>query len=127
VATEFKAFMNSGKDVLLEFHAPGCSYCQSVTPIYEDLGKHYEQNDNIVIGKMDAVSNNIPDSRVEVREYPTVKYFRKDGEMLDFTGNFTLPELIEFVDSALGINQNEAEKSTDSEQDKTNEQKKTEL
>eukprot|EP00210_Caulerpa_lentillifera_P005585 g5342.t1 len=103
VAKEYNSFMDSGKDIFIEFYAPWCGHCKKLAPIYEDLGKHYQEREDIDIAKMDATVNDIPDPRVKVKGFPTLKYFKKDGEILDYTGDRSLKDLINFVDKALGI------------------------
>jgi len=124
VAKEYQKYMDSGKDLFVEFYAPWCGHCKKLAPIYEELGKHYkEKKENIVIAKMDATANDIPDPRVKVKGFPTLKYFHKDGEIVDYSGDRSLENLKEFVDKQLGITKEEPESEADAAQNKTDEKK----
>ena len=50
----------------MEFYAPWCGHCKKLAPIYENLAKHFKDNDNLIVAKMDATANDIPDGRFEV-------------------------------------------------------------
>ncbi|GFO44763.1 protein disulfide-isomerase [Plakobranchus ocellatus] len=67
------------KDVLIEFYAPWCGHCKSLAPKYDDLAKKLENEDSLVIAKMDATANDVP-SPYEVRGFPTIYYAPKGSK-----------------------------------------------
>jgi len=78
VGSTFEEIVNDdSKDVLIEFYAPWCGHCKSLEPKYNELGEKLEGNDNIVIAKMDATANDVPEP-YEVRGFPTI-YFAPKG------------------------------------------------
>jgi protein disulfide isomerase family A protein 3 len=75
VAKNFDQVVNDPtKDVLIEFYAPWCGHCKSLAPKYEDLAKKLENEDGIVIAKMDATANDVP-SQYSVQGYILLIFF----------------------------------------------------
>merc|ERR1711872_71760 len=89
--------VDSGKNTLVEFYAPWCGHCKKLAPIWDQLGEKYEENPNIVIAKMDATANEV--KGVSVQGFPTMKYFKANGEVLDYKGKRDLEGFTKFLDS----------------------------
>ncbi|KAG9355964.1 hypothetical protein JZ751_000808 [Albula glossodonta] len=66
--------MDKKKDVLIEFYAPWCGHCKKMEPDYLALGKKYKHEKNLVIAKMDATANDVPNDNYKVEGFPTI-YF----------------------------------------------------
>ena len=53
----------------------GCGHCKSLAPAYEEVGKAFDNVDNVLIAKVDADSEKALGGRYGVRGFPTLKFF----------------------------------------------------
>jgi len=93
--------INNDKNVLVEFYAPWCGHCKSLAPKYDELGKMFENDANVVIAKVDSTANDTP---VDVQGFPTIKLFlagQKD-KPVEYNGDRTAEKMAEFIREHVG-------------------------
>merc|ERR1711863_146287 len=88
--------MAEGKDVFVEFYAPWCGHCKKLAPIWDELAEKFEDNEKVVIAKLDATSNEV--ENVKIRGFPTLKLFKAgDNSVVDYSGGRTLDDFVKFL------------------------------
>ena len=55
--------------------APWCGHCKQLAPIWDELGEHFNQDEDVVIAKMDSTKNEA--AEVHITGFPTLKFFPK--------------------------------------------------
>ncbi|XP_062845485.1 protein disulfide isomerase family A, member 8 [Trichomycterus rosablanca] len=99
VADTFEDIVNDPqKDVLIEFYAPWCGNCKKLEPKYSELAQQLAGDPNIVIAKMDATANDVPQG-FDVKGFPTVYFVpagRKD-EPRRYEGAREVKDFISFL------------------------------
>jgi len=94
---------DSNKHVLVEFYAPWCGHCKSLTPIYEKLAGIYSSESDVVIAKLDATEEKASAAAFGVSGYPTLKWFPKDdksGQAYD--GGRSIDDFVNFINEKAG-------------------------
>jgi len=97
VGKSFEAIvMDPTKDVLIEFYAPWCGHCKSLSPKFDKLGESFKGHDSVVIAKVDATENDTP---VDIKGFPTILFYPADDKQnpLTYEGDRTEQAMAQFV------------------------------
>jgi len=94
--------LDPNTDVLMEFYAPWCGHCKSLTPIYSAVAGRLKNVPGIVIAKMDSTANEV--EGLSIQGFPTIKFYPKGNKNspMDFSGERTEEGFIEFLRNNAG-------------------------
>jgi len=92
------------KDVLVEFYAPWCGHCKQLAPIYDKLASEMQSVSSVVIAKMDATANDVPED-LQMGGFPSIKFWKagSDRSPKDFEGDRTVKGFRKFLKANAGI------------------------
>ncbi|XP_038978799.1 protein disulfide-isomerase-like [Phoenix dactylifera] len=92
----YDVVFKSRKNVLLEFYAPWCGHCKNLAPILEEVAVSFQNDDDVVIAKMDATANDAP-KEFNVQGYPTMYFSSASGKLVQYDGGRTKEDIIDFI------------------------------
>uniref|UniRef100_H3ACC4 protein disulfide-isomerase n=1 Tax=Latimeria chalumnae TaxID=7897 RepID=H3ACC4_LATCH len=94
---------NKYRNVFVMFYAPWSRECQDLLPVWDELGKIYDDQNNITIAKIDCTANEI--ESVILERHPTFKYFPagSDKRIVHYTDAKTLEAFSEFLERNIQV------------------------
>jgi len=102
------------KDAVVFFHAPWCGHCKEFDPVYKKIAKKMmANNENIVFGKFDGTSNDIPYMFPPLKGYPSI-FFLSAYEKFDpiqYQGDRTYKSVKDWINRHSSIFLSEEEKT----------------
>eukprot|EP00475_Leptophrys_vorax_P001451 TRINITY_DN10792_c0_g1_i1.p1 TRINITY_DN10792_c0_g1~~TRINITY_DN10792_c0_g1_i1.p1 ORF type:complete len:480 (-),score=169.75 TRINITY_DN10792_c0_g1_i1:63-1502(-) len=105
VAKTFDSIVNDeSKNVLVEFYAPWCGHCKNLAPTYESLAKQFSSVEDLVIAKVDATANDVPE---RIEGFPTLIMYPKGGASpVKYEGDRSFDDLKSFLQTYVPESEN---------------------
>lgn len=99
VGKNFDSVANtSNKSILVMFYAPWCGHCKQLVPLWDDIGEHFKDSNDVMIAKMDSTKNELED--IKIKAFPTIRLFMKGSlKAKDYNGERTFEGLLKFIAS----------------------------
>nr|UZC53371.1 petunia protein disulfide isomerase-1 [Petunia x hybrida] len=88
---------NSQNNVLLEFYAPWCGHCKQLAPILDEVAVSFGSEADVVIAKIDATANDLPQGVFDIQGYPTLYFKSANGKISQYEGDRTKEAIIDFI------------------------------
>ena len=89
------------KPVIVDFWAPWCEPCKTLTPLLEDAVKGYDQE--LILAKIDIDQNQNIAAQLRIQSIPTIYTFF-EGKVVDgFQGAKSNSEIVEFVKKSASL------------------------
>lgn len=96
--------LNKDHDTLVTFTAPWCGHCKNLKPTYEQVAKDFLSETKCIVANLDADAepNRPLAQKYGVTSFPTIKFFPKGGEPIDYEGGRQEPDFVEFLNEKCG-------------------------
>jgi protein disulfide-isomerase A1 len=92
----FDAEIAKNEITLVEFYAPWCGHCKKLAPEFEKAAHALEGKGSLA--KVDCTTEQTVCGKFDVKGYPTVKLFKKDGSHAEYPGGRTADAIIKFME-----------------------------
>ncbi|XP_048350148.1 protein disulfide-isomerase-like protein of the testis [Sphaerodactylus townsendi] len=96
-----RVVFNKKNHVFVMFYAPWSEACQKLLPIWDELGKMFENRSNVVIAKIDYTANNA--QLLNLERYPFFRYFPVGSatRVDPYKGEHSLDAFAEFLEEQI--------------------------
>ncbi|KAH7691178.1 protein disulfide-isomerase A1 protein [Dioscorea alata] len=96
----FSDFLESSRNVMVEFYAPWCGHCQALAPEYAAAATELKDSD-VVLAKVDATEENELAQKYEIQGFPTVLFF-VDGVHRPYQAPRTKDAIVTWIKKKVG-------------------------
>ncbi|MCV2525425.1 MAG: thioredoxin [Candidatus Lightella neohaematopini] len=92
---ELETYINTGKDILVDFWAEWCGPCKNFSPILEKVARSFISK--ILFLKINIDQNQVLTNKYNVRSVPSLILFRNSKLLVSKTGLLSEDELRSFI------------------------------
>ncbi|KAI0280771.1 thioredoxin-like protein [Russula aff. rugulosa BPL654] len=95
---------NKDHDTIVTFTAPWCGHCKNLKPIYEQVAKDFLPETKCIVANFDADAepNRPIATKYNIQSFPTIKFFPKGGEPVDYEGGRQEADFVQFLNEKCG-------------------------
>lgn len=93
--SNFIEITSTDKLVVVDFWAPWCGPCKTLSPIIDELAEKY--NDNVVIGKVNIEDSDELTTEFRIRSVPTIIFLKNKNIVFKNSGSISKEQLEEKI------------------------------
>jgi len=102
-AASFSRIVDGSVNVLVEFYAPWCPYCQKLTPDYEMVGRAFDPTDGVIIARVNVDQEYNLGTQFRISGLPTLLWFSRGSTQPDqYDGSKDASGIISWVKDRTG-------------------------
>ncbi|XP_053326756.1 protein disulfide-isomerase-like protein of the testis [Spea bombifrons] len=105
---------NKTTNTFVMFYAPWSEKCKELFPVWEELGRRYQNHKNVTIAKIDCTANDI--KLIVLDRYPFFRFFPAGSDItttIQYTGEKTIEAFTEYVEKHIeSANKNEDDQTS---------------
>ncbi|KAM4631795.1 protein disulfide-isomerase-like protein of the testis [Discoglossus pictus] len=107
-----KVAFNKTTNAFVMFHAPWSKECQDLLPVWEELGRKYQNHSNVTIAKIDCTANDI--QLMVLDRYPYFRFFPagSDTQAIRYTGEKTIEAFTDYLENEMKQSHKEEKKQS---------------
>ena len=89
--------VNSKNLLMVKFYVPWCPHCQKLGPKFEKAAKLLRNDGNSGLAAVDCDAHKDLCHKYDVRGYPTILVFKKDGKYEEYDGSQSAKKMARYV------------------------------
>ncbi|KAF8501647.1 disulfide isomerase [Russula emetica] len=96
--------LNKDHDTIVAFTAPWCGHCKNLKPTYEQVAIDFLPETKCIVANVDAdAEGNRPlATKYGVESFPTIKFFPRGGEPINYEGGRQEADFVQFLNEKCG-------------------------
>jgi protein disulfide-isomerase A6 len=83
-----------------------CGHCKQLAPIYENVAKAFQLENNCVVANLDATVAEDVAGKYNVHGYPSLKFFKPDGSFIEYEGGRGIDDFVKYLNKQCGTHRN---------------------
>ncbi|DBB18172.1 hypothetical protein WJX82_000775 [Trebouxia sp. C0006] len=99
LGSDYAEKVSDGKLYFVKFYAPWCGHCKKLALAWSELGKTFENDQDVVIAHIDCTKSSKVCTKAKITGYPTLKLIFNEEEQESYKGGRSVKAMTEFLES----------------------------
>ncbi|XP_065582725.1 protein disulfide-isomerase A5-like isoform X1 [Artemia franciscana] len=93
----FEPFIQN-RNVMVMYYAPWCGHCKKMKPVFAKVAKKLKELAlPAEMATLDATIHHKVAKKSQLKGFPTIKFHKKDGSVLEYNGDRSSEDIIQFI------------------------------